>query len=187
MNNLEISFEKLYLDVCEFSREFKKLSNIIYPLPFVEGVDEKDSKLHQKNQLEEILRDIKTIGNRICKDVKRVEYYLVNSQSLNKEETISTNQSFGDMLTEYEIIFSKYKSYKNKYKFDKETEKTIKAIFEKFIDSMTILDKAIYKYNSVNIYKLLQPYEESKLAKNLQFYGFSFIDEKEISKLIVYR
>lgn len=187
MNEIEIWFEKLYLDVCEFSKEFKKISFIIFPLPFIEGLDKKDPRSHQKERLAEILSNIQIIGNRISNDIRRINYLLENSKGLNKEETEETNRSFGDLLTEYEIIFSKYKSYINKYTFNAKFEEKIKAVFEKFINSMTELDKAIYKYNSVNMYKILQPYEESELGKCLQNYGFSFVKENEISNLIVYR
>lgn len=67
MNKIELYFEKLYLDICEFSREFKKLSSIIFPLPFIENLDKENPKLHQKKQLEEILKNIKIIGDRIVK------------------------------------------------------------------------------------------------------------------------
>lgn len=179
--------EKLYYDFLTFSRKVFSLSDVLFPNYFMEEVRETDFEERRLKRLSELLTDIKTLSERIKKDIQKLNFNLLNSKRLSEKETILTNQNFKELLTEYEIVFSRLKSYINNYNFDANSELKIKEIFNRLIESMGELDEAIYKYNSTNNYKLIQPFDESKLASELQNYGFKFVQENEIGSLVVYR
>lgn len=179
--------EKLYYDFLTFSRKVFSLSDVLFPNYFMEEVGESDFEERRLKRLSELLTDIKTLSERIKKDIQKLNFTLLNSERLSEKETILTNQNFKELLTEYEVVFSRLKSYINNYNFDANSELKIKEIFNRLIEAMGELDEAIYKYNSTNNYKLIQPFDESKLASELQNYGFKFVQENEIGSLVIYR
>lgn len=179
-NKIQLQFEKLHKDFSLLYLETLKLGEVLFPFSLSESTN-------QKEDLEEIISNLNTLSVRISNDIKKLKTYLITCKLLTQQETIDVNQSFGDLLTNYEIVFSKFKSYLNKYKFDENSENILTKAFNNLIQSMSILDEEIYKYNSISVYKLLQPFEESKIALKLHNYSFKFVRDNEIGNLVVYR
>lgn len=155
-NKIELEFEKLTHNVILFQTKYSSLITILLNL-------KESEDFHKRGRLAEILNDLNILNIRIQNNISKIKEFVKSNNQLSKEETKNTNLSLGDLLTNYEITISKYRTFVKKYNY-KALLKMDEAL-EIFTNSIADLNDLICDFNLNAEFKLLQPSKNPKLQK----------------------
>lgn len=147
---------------------------------------ENKTRQQEVRELTELYRNIVTVGTRIKNNIKHLENILNTRPKITKDFVENTNQSFLDMLNNYEITVARYSKLLFEFKISPAPEK-LKTPMKEMIESTNNLNSIILDFNSNYDHKLIVPFEDSEIANTIHSYGFNIVSEKNWSQLVKYR
>lgn len=145
------------------------------------------TKQQEIRELSELYNDILIVDKRIKNNIKHIQEILKTKPKVSKDFVDNTNQSFLDMLTNYEITVARYSKFV--FEFDVlPTPKSLQGPMKDLVNSMKSLNDIVLDFNEdYPNFKLLVPFEESEIASTIYNLGFNIVSEKDWTKLVKYR
>lgn len=190
LNNLKSKNDELSVEIEELRHNFYLFQ--VYISEY-KALCEDNSLFESENTKQKAIKDLKElyyniliVDNRIKTNINKIQNLLNKKVLITQAFVDTTNQSFLDMFTNYEITVARYSKFLFKFKISPEPKK-LKEPMRDLVKSMENLNSIVKKFNKENKYKLLQPFEESETANTVYNYGFNIISEKDWTKLVKYR
>lgn len=147
---------------------------------------EAKTKQNEINELIELYTNIQVVDKRIQNNVEKIKNLLDEKPQITQTFVEDTNQSFLDMLTNYEITVARYSKFLHEFDITLPSKKLSEPM-KHLTNSMNLLNDIVVDFNNFYPYKLLQPFEESQIAETIHVYGFGIVKEKDWSNLVKYR
>lgn len=137
----------------------------------------------QIEQFNELIQDLRSVIDRIKKNVEAVKRLMSVSKNWSEEVIEGSNISLSDLFTTYEVVIARYKTYVDKFGY----QDPLNSLLKIYTNYMNQLDRLLYDFNLKNNLKLLVPSQESEIVRIIMNDGYQVVTERDWGPLVVYR